>query len=110
MPCVSIGHKPYTSNARCSGSFRCEMIHPRIERTLAGLQAGMFGGIAMLGLMMLVSLLDRRAWWSYPTLLGASFYGPRVIASGPGWPAVSGSALHLLIAGIAGAVFGAVFG
>lgn len=70
----------------------------------------MFGGIAMLGLMILVSLLDRRAWWSYPTLLGANFYGPRVIAAGPGWPAVSGIALHLLIASIAGAVFGAVLG
>jgi hypothetical protein len=86
------------------------MIHPKIERGFAGLQVGMFGGIAMLATLALVSMLDRRAWWSYPNVLGAYFYGARSIGGGPGWPTVAGIALQLLIAGCGGALFGAILG
>ncbi len=70
----------------------------------------MLGGGALLTVMAVVSVLERRHWWSYPNLLGAHFYGPRVIASGFGWPTVSGIAFQLLIASCAGALFGALFG
>jgi hypothetical protein len=86
------------------------MIHSKIERSLAGLQAGMLGGFAMLAVLALVSALDRRTWWSYPNLLAAWFYGPRSIGGGLGWPTVAGGALQMLVAGTAGAIFGALFG
>jgi hypothetical protein len=86
------------------------MIHSKIERSLAGLQAGMLGGLAMLAVLALAPALDRRAWWSYPNLLAACFYGPRAIGGGLGWPTVAGGALQMLIAGTAGALFGALFG
>ena len=86
------------------------MIRSKIDRSIAGLQAGMFGGMALLAVMVLLSMLDRQAWWSYPNLIAATFYGSRSLASGPGWPTVSGIALQLLIAAIAGALFGALFG
>ncbi len=70
----------------------------------------MIGGMAMLAAMIFLSLLDRRPWWSYPNLLAVNFYGSRVLAAGPGWPTVSGTALQFLIAAIAGAVFGLLFG
>jgi hypothetical protein len=86
------------------------MIHPKFERGLAGLQAGMFGGAALVAVLMLVSALDRRSWWSYPNLLAACFYGARSIGGGPGWPTVAGIALQLVIAGCGGVLFGGIFG
>jgi hypothetical protein len=85
------------------------MIHSRLERGLAGLQAGMLGGIALLVVMAVFSVLDRRHWFSYPNTLGAFFYGVRSIGSGLGWHSVSGLALQLVIAGLAGALFGGIF-
>jgi hypothetical protein len=95
---------------RVSRSIRFEMIHSKLERGLAGLQAGMFGGLALLAVMLLVSVLDRRQWWNYPNLVAGYFYGARSIGAGPGWHTVSGAALQLLIAGCAGALFGVLFG
>ncbi len=70
----------------------------------------MFGGIALVGVMALVSMLDRRGWWSYPNLLASQFYGVRGVGAGPGWPTISGIAFQLMVASLAGAVFGFVFG
>ncbi len=70
----------------------------------------MFAGAALLTVMAFASVLDRRTWWSYPNLLAATFYGPRAIGTGFGWPTISGVALQLLIAACAGAVFGTLFG
>lgn len=69
----------------------------------------MFGGFALLAVMMFVSQMDRRAWWSYPNLLSAYFYGGRSIGRGVGWSTVAGIALQLMIAAAAGALFGGVF-
>lgn len=66
----------------------------------------MLGGIALLAFMALISVLDRRFWWSYPNLIAVHFYGPRSIGAPLGWPMVSGIAFQLLIASCAGAVFG----
>lgn len=87
-----------------------EMFHSKTERSLAGLQAGMLGGLSLLAVLAVVSTLDRRSWWSYSNLLAACFYGPRTIGAGPGWPTVAGAALQMVIAGTAGALFGAAFG
>jgi hypothetical protein len=86
------------------------MIQSKLERGLAGLQAGMLGGIALLVVMTVVSLLDHRHWWSYPNTIAAVFYGARSIGAGLGWHTVSGAALQLVIAGVAGLLFGALFG
>lgn len=69
----------------------------------------MFGGLAMLALLIGISVLDRHSWSSYLTVLGALLWGPRVLAERAGWPAISGAALELLIAATAGILFGIVF-
>jgi hypothetical protein len=81
------------------------MIQPRIERALNGIQAGMTGGFAMTAVVVILSIFDQRAWWSYFNLLAAHFYGLRALAGGPGWPTVSGPALQLTMAAVAGALF-----
>ncbi len=85
------------------------MIHRKLEHALAGFQAGMLGGLAMLGLLVSISILDRHSWSSYLTVLGALLWGPRVLPDRAGWPAVSGAALELLIAATAGVLFGIIF-
>ena len=95
---------------RASQSYRFEMTHSRLERGLAGLQAGMFGGIALVAVMIVVSVLDRREWWSYPNILAGYFYGVSSLGAGLGWHTVSGVALQLLVAGFAGVLFGSLFG
>lgn len=64
----------------------------------------------MLGALAGASIADQDAWWRFPNLLASTFYGARVLRSGPGWPTISGVALQVVIAGIAGAMFGALFG
>lgn len=86
------------------------MSHPRIKAALAGVEAGVLGGLVMLAALGVSSILERDAWWSYPNLLGATFYGSRVLRSGPGWATASGIALQLVLAGSAGALFATTFG
>lgn len=85
------------------------MVSSRVERALNGIQAGMIGGFAMAAAMVILTVFDGRAWWSYLNLLSVHFYGPRALAAGPGWPAISGLALQLTVAGAAGAVFALLF-
>lgn len=85
------------------------MFHPRLKAAVTGLEAGVLGGFAMLGALAGASLADQDAWWRFPNLLATTFYGARALRSGAGWPTVSGIALQIVIAGAAGAVFGALF-
>jgi hypothetical protein len=86
------------------------MFHPRLKAAVTGLEAGVLGGFAMLGALAGASVADQDAWWRFPNLLATTFYGARALRSGAGWPTVSGIALQIVIAGAAGAVFGALFG
>ncbi|HZT39747.1 MAG TPA: hypothetical protein VFA28_17775 [Bryobacteraceae bacterium] len=86
------------------------MFHPRLKAAVTGLEAGVLGGFAMLGALAGASIVDQEAWWRFPNLLASTFYGARVLRSGPGWPTISGVALQVVIAGVAGAMFGALFG
>lgn len=93
------------------------MIHPLeqrhsggIVRLLSGLQAGMLGGILMLTFMAGFSVLDRRAWWSYPNIIAISLDGDGSLGAGLGWHTVSGLALQLLVTSVAGGLFGLMFG
>lgn len=69
----------------------------------------MLGGIAMLAVMAVLSVLDRRPWWTFPNLLGSLFYGWRAQSWGPGWATVSGAALQLVVAALAGMIFALLF-
>lgn len=83
---------------------------PRLRYLLSGIEAGIVGGLAMMGLLVASSLLRRHVWWETPNLLGSTFYGTRAFRSGPGMATLAGTALHLVITGSVGAVFGFVCG
>jgi hypothetical protein len=81
-----------------------------MKAALAGVQAGVLGGLVMLAALSVAALLEHDAWWSYPNLIGATFYGTRALRSGAGWPTVAGISFQLVIAGCAGALFALTFG
>lgn len=95
-----------------SGEFSAtfpSMSHYRLERALAGLQAGVLGGASATIFLVIVSALHHRPWWMWPNVLATTFYGGRALSSGPDWHTVSGIALELLMGGVAGALFGTTF-
>jgi hypothetical protein len=79
-------------------------------RLASGIEAGIVGGLAMLGILLSDSLWDGHVWWEVPNLLGSTFYGPRAFRSGPGMATLSGLAFHLVITGTLGGLFGLAFG
>jgi hypothetical protein len=87
--------------------YRLETEPPRLLR---GIEAGILGGFAMLALLILGSLLRGHVWWEIPNVLGSTFYGTRAFRSGPGVATVSGAALHFVITGSIGALFGLACG
>jgi hypothetical protein len=68
------------------------------------------GGLAMLCVLISFSLLRGRVWWETPNLLGSTFYGLRAFRTGVGMATLSGFALHVVITGTIGIVFGLVCG
>ena len=60
----------------------------------------------MLALMILASLLRNRVWFEVPNVLGSTFYGSQAFRSGPGVATLAGTALHFVITGSIGAIFG----
>ena len=60
-------------------------------RILSGIEAGIIGGLAMLALLTMTSVLRDHVWWETLNLLGSTFYaaaGPFVTASAKSpWPA-----------------------
>jgi hypothetical protein len=87
---------------------RLASIPRRVLGALSGLEAGVFGGLAMVVFMVVVALAERNPWWAYPNTLATAFYGGRALRSGAGWHTATGVALEVFIAGIAGALFGGV--
>ncbi len=79
-------------------------------RMASGIEAGIVGGLAMLGILLSDSLWDGHVWWEVPNLLGSTFYGPRAFRSGLGMATLSGLAFHLVITGTLGGLFGLAFG
>jgi hypothetical protein len=74
-------------------------------RLLAGLQAGVLGGVAMLVWTMATSPWRRQPWWAFPNLMGSGLFGEAVFRLGFGWASWNGIALLLFLAGALGAVF-----
>jgi hypothetical protein len=81
-----------------------------LTRAASGLEAGVVGGLAMQCVLITFSLLRGRVWWETPNLLGSTFYGLRAFRAGVGVVTLSGLALHVVITGIFGIVFGLVCG
>jgi hypothetical protein len=79
-------------------------------RLLSGIEAGIIGGIAMLALLVAGSLVRGDPWWTTPNLLATTFYGMRAFRGAPNQATLTGSALHLVIAGTVGAAFGLLCG
>jgi hypothetical protein len=81
-----------------------------LARLASGIEAGIIGGLAMLGLLVSGSLLRGHVWWEILNLLGSTFYGSRAFRSGPGMATIAGAALHFAITGTMGALFGLTCG
>jgi len=81
-----------------------------LARLASGIEAGVIGGLAVLGVLISESLLRGHVWWEILNLLGTTVYGPRSFRAGPGLVTLAGAALHFTIAGTIGALFGLVFG
>jgi hypothetical protein len=80
-----------------------------LKRMLHGIEAGIVGGLAMLGLLAAVSMWHRHVWWEIPNLLGSTFYHSRAFL-GLGKATIAGGALELSMCGVVGAVFGVTCG
>lgn len=74
-------------------------------RVLAGLQAGVVGGLLMLLYFSTSSVLQRQQWWSFETLLGSAIYGNVAIWRGLGRATLAGACLQVFLAGAAGILF-----
>ena len=85
-------------------------VMPLICRALAGIEAGVLGGVAMFGWLAASSVLDMRSIWLAPNLLGSTLAGRDVLQRGFGWTTVSGLALHLSVSGLVGMGFGLLVG
>jgi hypothetical protein len=80
-----------------------------LKRALHGIEAGVVGGLAMLGLLAAASMWHRHVWWEIPNVLGSTFYHSRAFL-GPGKATIAGGALELSMSGLVGAVFGVICG
>jgi hypothetical protein len=80
------------------------------SRLVTGIEAGILGGVAMLGMLVSESLWNGHVWWEVPNLLGSTFYGTRVLRSGSDFSILAGAALHLVITGTLGGLFGLACG
>lgn len=82
----------------------------KLVHALAGLEVGMVGAVAVLGWFVLRAALHGQAWFAIPNLLGSTFYGDLAFRAGAGKVTLAGIALHFLISGTLGCVFGLIIG
>src|ERR1700694_3004019 len=82
----------------------------KVFQAMAGVESGVLGGAFMLIWLGLLSLLQGRSIWSIPNLLASTFYGEAALRRGFRWTTLSGIALHLTMAAMAGVVFGLAVG
>lgn len=81
-----------------------------IRRAISGLEAGVVGGIAMLGFLTAAALWRGDVWWAPANLLGTTFYGRRAFHTAPGMATLAGAAFHIVITGTVGGLFGLACG
>jgi hypothetical protein len=81
-----------------------------LRRALAGLQAGVFGALAMLACLGVGSLWDRRSIWLVPNLLATTFFGSDAYRNQLMHTSWSGVALIVAFYGFLGLVWGCIWG
>jgi hypothetical protein len=77
----------------------------RVLHVLAGLQAGVLGGVAMLAWLIVSAPWRQQPWWAFPNLMASGLFGEAVFRLGFGVASLSGIALLLVMAGILGSIF-----
>jgi hypothetical protein len=80
----------------------------RVLHILAGLHAGVLGGVFMLAWLILSSPLRRQPWWAFPNLMASGMFGEAVFRLGVGLATLSGIALLVAIAGALGSAFAVI--
>ena len=75
---------------------------------LAGIQAGVMGGLILLGYLALDSKWHKRSVWTVPNLMASTFYGESAYQPGFGARTSAGLALLLFVYGLLGVLFGLV--
>ncbi len=78
----------------------------KINLLMAGVEAGVLGGLFVIAWLAMLSLLEGRSVWSMPNLLASTFYGEVALRRGFRWSSLSGVALQLLVSSAAGLLFG----
>jgi hypothetical protein len=81
-----------------------------VPRLLSGIEAGVFGGIAMLAWLICGTLWRSDPWWMPLNLLGSTFYGVSALSFWHGRAALAGGALHIFMTGSIGGTFGLLCG
>ena len=79
---------------------------PKSYFILAGLEAGVLGGLLMLGILTAHSALRTGSPWTPANLLASTFYGEDAFIPAFRATTLAGIALHLAITGMLGIVFG----
>jgi len=74
------------------------------SRWLAGVETGVWAGLAMVGWLALTAAWSRHSVWEMPDRLGTLFYGAGW-RGGPAAVTVAGLALHLFASGAVGVLF-----
>lgn len=77
----------------------------RLDRALAGLQAGTVGVLTMLLWLGVCSAWQREDFWSSPNLLAGACYPSDAFNTGLAWSTVFGVALYILFYGVMGTLF-----
>ena len=77
-----------------------------LVRALAGIEAGVLGGAAMVAWFVLVSLWQDQFWYAVPNLLAGVFYGEFIFRAGFSTVTLAGIAIHIVSGGLVGALFG----
>lgn len=81
---------------------------PKAYFILAGLEAGVLGGVLMLVVLAVHSALRTGSPWTSANLLASTFYGDAAFVPAFRATTFAGVALHLAIAGVLGMLFGFV--
>ncbi len=79
--------------------------HKYLIRTLAGVQAGVLGGAAVLLWILFASSLSERSPWVLVNMIAGVFYGGQSRGSDFGWMTLAGAAVHILQCALASILF-----
>jgi hypothetical protein len=73
---------------------------------IVGIEVGVIGALVTLGWFALLSPIIGDPWWIIPNLFASNYYTEYQVRSGPGIVTLVGSALHLFMSGVVGAING----